>query len=149
MGWDVGEDGLKAVFSRDIPALVRREMRDAAVPRFWRVTAWRLAISTGSCAIPGGTKVVSALEEAFGLDGRHVAVEREVLRDYGNMSAATLLFVLERVAPRGTPRPHIADRDGARLHSRFSIAGSGMSALGIVLALVVLQRLGELAYAAA
>ncbi len=28
MGWDVGEDGLKAVFSRDIPALVRREMRD-------------------------------------------------------------------------------------------------------------------------
>ncbi len=48
--------------------------------------------------------MVAALEEAFGLAANTLTVERGVLRDYGNMSAATLLFVLERVMkqkPRG------------------------------------------------
>ena len=47
--------------------------------------------------------MVAALEEAFGLAGDALTVERGVLRDYGNMSAATLLFVLERVMPQ-TPQ---------------------------------------------
>src|SRR2546429_91479 len=46
---------------------------------------------------PGGTKVVAALEDAFRL-GRGALVEASgVLRDYGNMSAATVLFVLDRM----------------------------------------------------
>jgi alkylresorcinol/alkylpyrone synthase len=96
MGWDVAEDGLKAIFSRDIPALVRREMRGAAT-RF--LARHGLALDTIDRFVchPGGTKVIAALEEAFGLADNALAVERAVLRDYGNMSAATLLFVMERV----------------------------------------------------
>ncbi len=103
MGWDVGEDGLKAVFSRDIPALVKREMHHAASAFLARHGLALGDIDRFVCH-PGGTKVVSALEEAFGIAEDTLTVEREVLRNYGNMSAATLLFVLERIvreAPRG------------------------------------------------
>jgi alkylresorcinol/alkylpyrone synthase len=103
MGWDVGDDGLKAIFSRDIPQLVRGEMRAATGIFLARHGLDLYDINRFICH-PGGTKVIAALEEAFGLAENALAVERAVLRDYGNMSAATVLFVLERALkqkPRG------------------------------------------------
>jgi alkylresorcinol/alkylpyrone synthase len=52
---------------------------------------------------PGGTKVVNALERAFSLGQGALNHEREVLAEYGNMSAPTALFVLERVIQDGLP----------------------------------------------
>jgi len=46
---------------------------------------------------PGGAKVVEAIEEAMTLDAGSLTHEREVLREFGNMSAPTALFVLDRV----------------------------------------------------
>lgn len=102
MGWDVQADGLKAVFSRDIPALVRRDMRDAAAAFLARHGLTLGAIDRFVCH-PGGIKVLAALEEAFGLEPNQLATEGAVLRDYGNMSAATLLFVLERTLREPSP----------------------------------------------
>jgi alkylresorcinol/alkylpyrone synthase len=100
MGWDVGMDGLKAVFSRDIPALVRRDLRDIAGAFLGRHGLALGDIDHFVCH-PGGAKVVSALEEAFRLPAGALADGRGVLRDYGNMSAATVLFVLERALRAG------------------------------------------------
>jgi alkylresorcinol/alkylpyrone synthase len=100
MGWDVTESGLKAIFSRDIPALVRREMRQAADAFLGRNGMTRADIDRFTCH-PGGVKVLHALEEVFGLEENTLTVEREILSDYGNMSAATLLFVLERTLREG------------------------------------------------
>ena len=52
---------------------------------------------------PGGAKVIMALEGALGLGQGTLDIEREVLADYGNMSAPTVLFVLERVLKRPAP----------------------------------------------
>lgn len=103
MGWDVAEDGLKAVFSRDIPALTRREMRDVASEFLARHDLALGDIDQFICH-PGGAKVLAALEEAFRLPPGALADARGVLRDYGNMSAATLLFVLERALAAGLGR---------------------------------------------
>lgn len=100
MGWDVAEDGLKAVFSRDIPSLVRRDMRDVAGAFLARHRLGLGDIDRFICH-PGGAKVLSALEEAFRLPADALADARAVLRDYGNMSAVTVLFVLERVRRAG------------------------------------------------
>jgi alkylresorcinol/alkylpyrone synthase len=51
---------------------------------------------------PGGAKVLTALEQAYGLAAGTLAEGRRVLRDYGNMSAATVLFVLERMLRHGS-----------------------------------------------
>jgi alkylresorcinol/alkylpyrone synthase len=100
MGWDVAEDGLRAVFSRDIPALVRDHMRDVAGEFLQRHGIGLADIDHFICH-PGGAKVLTALEEAFGLGSGALADARGVLRDYGNMSAATVLFVLERALRAG------------------------------------------------
>jgi alkylresorcinol/alkylpyrone synthase len=100
MGWDVTEDGLKAVFSRAIPSLVRRHMRDVAGTFLARHALAFSDIDHFICH-PGGAKVLDALEEAFRLPSGALAAGRSVLRDYGNMSAATVLFVLERALGAG------------------------------------------------
>jgi alkylresorcinol/alkylpyrone synthase len=50
---------------------------------------------------PGGAKVVGALEDVFGLSQGKLREARAVLRDFGNMSAVTVLFVLERMRRSG------------------------------------------------
>jgi len=100
MGWDVMEDGLKAIFSRDIPALVRSKLR-AAVDAFLVRHGQSFADIDQIVCHPGGVKVLAAIEEAFALGPRALDHARQVLRDCGNMSAATVLFVLDRTLKAG------------------------------------------------
>jgi len=93
MGWSVEADGLGVIFSRDIPTLVRNDMRPAA-EGFLARHGLGLGDLSGFVFHPGGTKVVEALRDAFDLPEAAMAAERAVLRRYGNMSAVTVLFVL-------------------------------------------------------
>ena len=65
---------------------------------------------------PGGAKVITALERALALDQGVLDHERNVLADYGNMSAPTALFVLERLIQAAPSGAHALDCDGAGLH---------------------------------
>ena len=99
-GWDVQQDGLRAVLSGDIPAFARAEMRDVTAGFLRRHGLDFQAIDHFICH-PGGTKVLAALEEAFDLQAGALAFSRDVLRDFGNMSGVTVLFVLERALRAG------------------------------------------------
>jgi alkylresorcinol/alkylpyrone synthase len=96
MGWEVADDGLRAIFSRDIPKLVTTRLQDAASQFLARHGLAIDKIDRFVCH-PGGAKVIAALEHAFGLGQGALVEARAVLRDYGNMSAATVMFVLERM----------------------------------------------------
>jgi alkylresorcinol/alkylpyrone synthase len=100
MGWDVESDGLSAVFSRDIPKLVETRLRDV-VDGYLERSGLRRADIDVFLSHPGGTKVLDALEHAFGLASGALTDSRAVLAEYGNMSAVTLLFVLERALREG------------------------------------------------
>lgn len=102
MGWDIADDGFSAVFSRDIPLLVATELRGAADQFLARHGLVLDDIDRFVCH-PGGAKVVTALEQAFGLPSGALAGARRVLRDYGNMSAATVMFVLEQMLAESSP----------------------------------------------
>lgn len=95
MGWRIEDDGFGVLFSRDIPNLVRSKMRHAA-EQFLADNDLALEDIDEFVCHPGGAKVLTALEEAFGLQSGGLAHGRETLRQYGNMSAATIMFVLER-----------------------------------------------------
>ena len=101
MGWDVMEDGLKPLFSRDIPALATRDLGDVARDFLARHGATLADLDRVVCH-PGGPKVIDAVEHALGLGPGALHNERQVLRDFGNMSAATVLFVLDRMLNDGT-----------------------------------------------
>lgn len=102
MGWDVEDPGLGVIFDRSIPPFVEENMAKAVTQILARVGRERDEIARFTCH-PGGAKVVAALEQSLGLGEGALDHERAVLRDYGNMSAPTVLFVLERLLASGMP----------------------------------------------
>ena len=96
MGWDVEEDGLKAIFSQSIPMLVANDFTTILMAFLQKNDLKLTDIDRFACH-PGGAKVLDALEDAFQIERGALTESRSVLRDYGNMSAVTALFVLERM----------------------------------------------------
>jgi alkylresorcinol/alkylpyrone synthase len=101
MGWDVTDDGLKVVFSGNIPDLVRHDLRPV-VDRFFATHGMIGGDIDGYLCHPGGAKVLDALEECFGLPNGAMRHARGVLREHGNMSSVTVLFVLAAAMADGT-----------------------------------------------
>jgi alkylresorcinol/alkylpyrone synthase len=96
MGWQVEEDGLKALFSQSIPTLVASDFTTILMGFLQKNDLHLRDIDKFACH-PGGAKVLDALEDAFQIERGALTESRSVLRDYGNMSAVTALFVLERM----------------------------------------------------
>ena len=94
MGWSFGEDGLGIQLSRDVPGFVRDKLPAPAAVFLERRGLTLGDIDRHICH-PGGAKVLDALEAVFGLAPGELTASRAVMRDYGNMSAATALFVLK------------------------------------------------------
>lgn len=119
MGWSVEDDGMRAIFSRDIPALVRERLAAPIDTFLGRHGLARRDIAAYACH-PGGTKVIDALEEMLVAPGM-LDDGRAVLRDNGNMSAATVLFVLRRMLDRGLPGRTLAAALGPGFSAGFQI----------------------------
>jgi alkylresorcinol/alkylpyrone synthase len=102
MGWSVDPEGFGVIFKRTIPDFVRDHMGPAVSELLSRMGLSYDSVDRFLCH-PGGTKVVLALERALSLDQGTLDHEREIIADYGNMSAPTVLFVLERAVARGLP----------------------------------------------
>ncbi|WOI55719.1 type III polyketide synthase [Palleronia sp. LCG004] len=100
MGWDVDDIGLGVVFDRSIPDFVSTNLESAVSGALERCGLTLDEVDRFVCH-PGGAKVITAIERVLHLDQGTLAEEREVLRDAGNMSAPTILFVLERVLQGG------------------------------------------------
>jgi alkylresorcinol/alkylpyrone synthase len=97
MGWMIDPVGFRVMLSRSLPGFVEQKLA-APVRRF--IKSAQLQAPQLICH-PGGAKVLDAIEVALELQKGTLRDEREILRGYGNMSAPTVLFVLERMLQRG------------------------------------------------
>jgi alkylresorcinol/alkylpyrone synthase len=120
MGWNVTDSGLAVIFSRDIPALVREHFLDAT-QRFLQRLGTPLSEIAGFICHPGGAKVIDALEDVFAVQRGTMVDAREVLRNFGNMSAATVMFVLERTLKRGLKGKHLLSALGPGFCAAFAV----------------------------
>lgn len=102
MGWDVEDNGLGVVFDRAIPPFAQREVAPALDQLLRRMELVRGDVDRLAFH-PGGAKVLAALETALDLGSGALAQERAVLREFGNMSSPTVLFVLEQILDQGPP----------------------------------------------
>lgn len=102
MGWDVEDPGLAVVFDRAIPPFIEAELAEAVDGMLGALGLGRTDIGR-FCCHPGGVKVIDAIETALDLPAGELDLERDVLRQFGNMSAPTVLFVLEHLIERGLP----------------------------------------------
>jgi alkylresorcinol/alkylpyrone synthase len=102
MGWRVEDPGLAVIFDRAIPPFVEAELAGAVDGMLAGMGRSRADIDR-FCCHPGGVKVIDAIESALELPVGTLDLERDVLNDCGNMSAPTVLFVLDRLIRRGLP----------------------------------------------
>jgi alkylresorcinol/alkylpyrone synthase len=121
MGWRIDDGGFGIELSASLPAFVRSELPAAVAQLVLQCGTSREEIDRFICH-PGGAKVLHALEEVLDLHDGALDHERAVLVDYGNMSAPTVLFVLER-----------ARRAGLAENSAMLALGPGFSANMIML----------------
>ncbi len=100
MGWDVVDSGMRVVFGAGIPRVVTNHFHPLASDFLARHDL-SLAEIDHHIYHPGGAKVLQAYKHAGGLRDGALAYSWDVLREYGNMSSTTVLFVLERFLERG------------------------------------------------
>ncbi len=96
MTWRIGNHGFEMTLAPTVPDLIHRH-----VPSWlngWLSTMGTSMGELSSLAIhPGGPRILDAFAEAMNLDNRRLGVSRRVLADHGNMSSATLAFLLDQV----------------------------------------------------
>lgn len=98
--WTVGDQGFDMFLSGQVPASIGTALRTGRE----RILDGVAMEDVDLWAVhPGGRSVLDAVETTLGLPPAALDVSREVLREFGNMSSATLLFVLERLMGRARP----------------------------------------------
>jgi alkylresorcinol/alkylpyrone synthase len=103
MGWEIVDDGFKAIFSKDIPSIVRERVRVNIEELIYKhgITIDDLKHYV---VHPGGPKVLSEYERSLGLEEGTFVHSRKVLREHGNMSSPTVLYVLKEFMEREPER---------------------------------------------
>jgi alkylresorcinol/alkylpyrone synthase len=104
MGWDVVDTGFKVVLSPQVPELVRERLR-SDVDSFLESQGLRRSDLQHVVAHTGGPKVLEAFEEALEMPREKLARSWESLRSVGNLSSASVLFVLSELLASGEARP--------------------------------------------
>jgi len=89
MVWTIGDRGFEMTLSPEVPRIIGREIRDAVAGFFGAepsLDAWAVH--------PGGRSVLDRVQSGLDLDPAALDASRRVLREFGNMSSATVLFIL-------------------------------------------------------
>ncbi|MCT0208058.1 type III polyketide synthase [Synechococcus sp. CS-1332] len=107
MSWEIGDHGFAMGLSPQVPDLIGAHLRPWL--EGWLAGHGLTPAAIASWAVhPGGPRILSAVTKGLGLDPELIEPSRSVLRDYGNMSSPTLLFILERLRRSGAPGPCLA-----------------------------------------
>lgn len=102
LGFDLKDDGFHSVLSKDVPALLRSEIAGLVGTLAARRGLGREDLSS-FVFHPGGRKILTFIEEELGLSRADTQPSWDVLRDYGNQSSASVLFVLHEWMSRRRP----------------------------------------------
>lgn len=94
MGWELKDNGLHVVFSKNIPAIITKWL-GPFIHTFLDEAELSMEQIQHFIAHPGGKKVLQAYETTLGIPSEMTALSRNTLRNNGNMSSPTVLYVLE------------------------------------------------------
>ena len=107
MRWDIGNNGFLMKLSDKMPALIARNLRP------W-LESWLGGLSLRLSDIqtwaihPGGPRILDEIQMHLGLTDGSLEVSYDILSKYGNMSSATILFILDRLMEQKAKTPCVA-----------------------------------------
>ncbi|MBO9672943.1 MAG: type III polyketide synthase [Sphingobacteriaceae bacterium] len=96
MGFKLTNTGLQMVLDVAVPETIANHFSDIIHP-FLKKNGFEINDIDHLIFHPGGKKIIQIVEELFGRLGKNINETKEVLRLYGNMSSATVLYVLEQI----------------------------------------------------
>lgn len=96
MGFKLTNTGLQMVLDVEVPNTIAEHFPNIIHP-FLKKNNLEIKDIDHLIFHPGGKKIVQTVEELFSDLGKNINATKEVLRDYGNMSSATVLYVLEKI----------------------------------------------------
>lgn len=96
MAWEISSNGFLMTLTGYVPALIKEDFRalvekamDAAGKKMENITHW--------CMHPGGKQILNSICSGLDITPGHLKYSYDVLNEYGNMSSATILFVLKKI----------------------------------------------------
>ncbi len=95
MGFDLTNSGLQMVLDKEVPEKIAEHFPAIVYP-FLEKNNLTIEDINHLVFHPGGKKIVNTIEEIFGSLGKNIDNTKAILKEYGNMSSATVLYVLER-----------------------------------------------------
>lgn len=97
MAWAIGDEGFDIVLSSYVPEILEANIAEAIAPL---LASYGVAVKDVArwAVHPGGRAILDKVQKGLALPEGALDVSRSVLCDYGNMSSATILFVLARMA---------------------------------------------------
>lgn len=108
MAWTIGDHGFEMTLSSYVPSIVEGNVADAVAPLFGDLGARPQDIDRWAIH-PGGRAILDKVAGGLRLEEGQMAASRRVLRSYGNMSSASVLFVLRDLLDGGLePGEHVA-----------------------------------------
>jgi alpha-pyrone synthase len=106
MGWIINDHGFEMTLTSDVPTVIRQGIGQA-LSRLLERSGLAIEDITQYAMHPGGRKILEVIEQQLGIEPHENRFAYEVLRKYGNMSSATVLFVLKEI------RNHLLPESGA------------------------------------
>jgi len=104
MGFDLKDTGFHIVLSKEVPQLIRENI-GALLEGFLSRNGLNQKQIKAFVLHPGGQKLLGFMQEELGLCACQVQPSWDVLREYGNLSSASVLFVLHEWMTRGEIKP--------------------------------------------
>ncbi|NKB86649.1 MAG: type III polyketide synthase [Acidobacteria bacterium] len=106
MSWRVGDHGFEMTLAAELPDLIGSRLAGWLEP--WLAERALSASEINWAVHPGGPRILDAVQRCMELDADALAVSRSVLSDYGNMSSATIGFILRQLRDGDHQGPGVA-----------------------------------------
>ena len=105
MAWELSSSGFQMTLSGYIPELIEQDFSDIVEKSLTsknstsQVSHW--------CIHPGGKRILEAISRSMKFENNELGTSYEILRQYGNLSSATILFVLKKLLEKEEPIPRL------------------------------------------
>lgn len=103
MAWKVGDQGYDMVLSTYVPAIIEEHIQGALTPHFSAQSGLAMEDIKHWAVHPGGRSILDKVQVSLSLTDEQMQPSREVLRQYGNMSSVTILFILRTLLHQAQP----------------------------------------------
>jgi predicted naringenin-chalcone synthase len=124
MHWQIGDHGFEMGLSPRVPEAVAGQLRPW-LEHWLHPRGHRLADIASWAVHPGGPRILQACAAALQLEPHQIAASEAVLQEHGNMSSATILFILDRLRRAAAPGPCLALAFGPGLCAEVALLNDG------------------------